>query len=116
RLADGWLGSQVAVDEAPAAVARIQAGAIAAGRTFDPEHFGLTIIYARDAIGPDELQALRGRRDDDGPPSWLPIGAAALRSAVEGYVAAGLSKFVLLPIQPVGSWTDEAAWLTDAVL
>jgi len=39
-----------------------------------------------------------------------------LREFVNGYVEAGLSKFVVRPLGDVESWADEAAWLADAIL
>jgi hypothetical protein len=35
---------------------------------------------------------------------------------IKGYVDAGLSKFVLRPLGPVGSWGEQLGWLADAVL
>ena len=51
RLADGWLGAFVTPAEAALARERIHAAARAAGRSFDPEHFGLSIAYARVGAG-----------------------------------------------------------------
>lgn len=47
RIADGWLGSLLTADEAGTACQRIQAAAAGAGREVDPEHFGMSIAYAR---------------------------------------------------------------------
>src|SRR4051812_19075957 len=62
RLADGWLGAAVTPDEVPAAVGAIEKAAADAGRSIDPEHFGLSIPYAH--AEPDErmVAGLRSRR------------------------------------------------------
>jgi probable F420-dependent oxidoreductase len=116
RVADGWLGAQVTPIEAGAARERIQASAERAGREIDPEHFGLSIPYARSTPGPEVLRTLSTRRPDIEPLAILPVGAQALRSLIGDYVAAGLSKFVIRPAEGVESWADEAGWLADAIL
>jgi probable F420-dependent oxidoreductase len=116
RVADGWLGAQVTADDAHAATERIQASAEKAGREIDPEHFGLSIAYARASPDPELLRGLAARRPDIDPLTILPVGTAALRSTINDYVKAGLSKFVVRPIATVESWIDESEWLADAIL
>lgn len=116
RVADGWLGAQVTADEAHAAMHRIQASAENAGREIDPEHFGLSIPYTRASPDPALLRTLAARRPDIDPLTILPVGAAALRSAINAYVKAGLSKFVIRPAAAVDSWIEESEWLAGAIL
>lgn len=116
RVADGWLGAQVTPAEARVARERIQASAAQAGREVDPEHFGLSIAYARTRPDPALLATLASRRPDIDPLSIVPVGAAGLRTALNAYVEAGLSKFVVRPIGAVESWSGEAEWLADAIL
>ena len=47
RLADGWRGSGMTAPKAKEVIEQIQHEANAAGRTINPEHFGLTIGYAK---------------------------------------------------------------------
>ncbi|MGN6871984.1 MAG: LLM class flavin-dependent oxidoreductase, partial [Solirubrobacteraceae bacterium] len=47
RIADGWLGAQLTPVEAESARRRIQEAASRADREVDPEHFGMSIPYAR---------------------------------------------------------------------
>jgi alkanesulfonate monooxygenase SsuD/methylene tetrahydromethanopterin reductase-like flavin-dependent oxidoreductase (luciferase family) len=109
RLGDGWRGGG---SHSPAEVARtvqqIQEAAAAAGRVFNPEHFGVTIAYARD------------QRDleDTGPIHESPAatGRDALRQLIAEFVGAGASKFSVRRITPIASWEDELAWLSDTVL
>jgi probable F420-dependent oxidoreductase len=116
RIADGWLGAHVTADEAHAARKRIQASAQNAGREIDPEHFGLSIAYTRETPDPGLLRTLSARRPDIDPLMILPVGAAALRSAINDHVGAGLSKFVIRPVGAVDSWPEESAWLADTIL
>lgn len=118
RLSDGWLGAALTPPEAGVAVQRIVEAASAAERSIDPEHFGLSIPYAR--ADPDEraIASLRARRPDADFSQILPVGAPQLRDLVQRLVEQGLSKFVVRPVTPPGSveWNDELHWLADAVL
>jgi probable F420-dependent oxidoreductase len=116
RIADGWLGAQLTPAEADAARADIQAAARRAGREVDPEHFGMSIPYARVNPEAELLGPLAARRPHIDPLSFVPVGRTGLRDFIEGYVEAGLSKFVVRPLAPVASWAEEAAWLADAIL
>lgn len=116
RLADGWLGAAVTPIEASAALATIETAAADAGRRIDPEHFGLSIPYARTEPPASTVAALRARRPDTDPGELLPVGERALRELVTQLVDQGLSKFVVRPVAPVASWTDELSWLADTLL
>jgi alkanesulfonate monooxygenase SsuD/methylene tetrahydromethanopterin reductase-like flavin-dependent oxidoreductase (luciferase family) len=119
RLADGWLGSGGALGprQAGELCRRIKEEAAAASREIDPEHFGLSIRYARE---PDDLSA-PGTRPIAAAPNQSsapapPVGAGALRDLVGELVEEGMSKFVVRRAAPVASWPDELDWLADAVL
>ena len=116
RIADGWLGAQLTPAESATARDRICVAATGAGREFDPEHFGMSIAYARDAPDPGVLTGIRGRRTDIDQLALVPVGADGLRAFIAGYTEAGLSKFVVRPLEPVDSWADEARWLSHAIL
>ena len=116
RIADGWLGAMVTPQEAAGARERIQEAAARAGRELDPEHFGMSIAYARTAPSPEILRELTRRRDDVDPATLVPVGADGLRAMLAGYRDAGLSKFVVRPAAPVESWEQEIGWLADAIL
>ncbi len=116
RIADGWLGAQLTPPETAGARRRIQEAADRAGREVDPEHFGLSIAYARDEAPAAVLQAIAARRGDIDPRELVPVGAAGLRAFISGCIESGLSKFVVRPAGPVASWAEEAGWLADAIL
>ena len=97
RLADGWLGSLLTPAEAGAAIGVIQQAAADAGRTVDPDHFGLSLPVAFDGIPEPLLASVRRRRPDADPATLVASGWAGARSMIERYVEAGLSKFVIRP-------------------
>jgi alkanesulfonate monooxygenase SsuD/methylene tetrahydromethanopterin reductase-like flavin-dependent oxidoreductase (luciferase family) len=119
RLADGWLGSGGTLGpcEAGELCRRIKEEAAAAGREIDPEHFGLSIRYAR---APDDLSApgpgAIASAANQGSPPRPPVGASALRDLVGELVEQGMSKFVVRRAAPVASWPDELDWLATALL
>lgn len=116
RVADGWLGAQLTPAEAKVARERIQVSADQASREVDPEHFGMSIAYARTLPDPEVLGALTARRPDTDPLALVPVGEQGLRSFINAYIEAGLSKFVVRPAASVASWADEAEWLSNAIL
>lgn len=116
RVADGWLGAQLTPAETGVARERIVQAATRAGREIDPEHFGLSIPYAHGEPPAEALRSIAGRRGDIDPRGLLPAGADGLRAFIAGCIDGGLSKFVVRPSGPVGSWAEEAAWLADAIL
>lgn len=116
RIADGWLGAQLTAAEARVARDDIQAAARRTGREIDPEHFGLSIPYARVAPGAELLRRLAARRPDTNPLNFVPVGRTGLRELIRSHVDAGLSKFVLRPLAPVASWPEETEWLDHAIL
>lgn len=121
RLADGWLGSLVSPRRAGEIRCAIQVAAAAAGRTIDPEHFGLSIGYARQPGDIDRaarIRPVRPRRSEDAahPADLVPVGADALSRLVGELVDQGLSKFVVRPVAPVRDWGEELGWLAETVL
>lgn len=125
KLADGWLGSLVSPRRAGEIRAGIQAEAAAAGRVIDPEHFGLSIGYARDeasleAAARTRMRAIRPRRPDldpgVDPADLVPVGSDAVRRLVGQLIDEGLSKFVVRPVGPVDDWDTELDWLASILL
>ena len=109
RLGDGWLPSFCTADDVAAAIPIINETAAEHDRSIDPEHFGALIAYA-DGEVPDVLaQFIAKRRPDVDPADIVPVGMPAVRVTIEKMVAAGASKFVLLPLSEpdADGWTAE---------
>lgn len=116
RLADGWLTATVTPVEAAAGLATVVDHAVRAGRAIDPEHFGISIPYAREVVPDGSVAALRARRPDRDLDGIVPVGEGQLADLVARHIDAGLSKFVLRPLDHVGPPDGGLAWLADVVL
>jgi probable F420-dependent oxidoreductase len=114
-IGDGWLPSLVSADEAREGRAVIEQVASDHGRAVDPEHFGVSIAYATEEPPGALVAAFERRARRAQLAEVLPVGWAALRALLEGYVEAGFSKFVLRPLVPVTSWTSELERLRNEV-
>jgi probable F420-dependent oxidoreductase len=115
RLSDGWLGSLMTPARAGEIRLRIEQEAEAAGRSIDPEHFGLSIGYARERSDLERTVQIRRRPQVD-LAEVVPIGAQALRELIDELVGAGLSKFVVRRIAPPSSAEEELTWLAGTLL
>jgi probable F420-dependent oxidoreductase len=116
RLGDGWLPSFCTPDEAAAGRTVIEKAAADAGREIDPEHFGALIPYVHGDL-PDRLvAALAARRPGVDPAALVPSGHAGLRTAVERFIDAGFSKFVVVPALEPRAWDEELGALAAALL
>jgi probable F420-dependent oxidoreductase len=97
RLADGWLGSFLTPAEAGAARESIQQAARDAGREIEADHFGTSVMLAPDGV-PDALAATISARRPGIDPSELVAGSwPDLHRLLDGFVAHGLTKFVVHP-------------------
>jgi probable F420-dependent oxidoreductase len=97
RLADGWLGSFLTPDEARRGREQIEAAAAEAGRAIEPDHFGISLAVAEDGLSDELVAAARQRRPDVDPADLIASGWPALHRQLDGYIAAGLTKFVVRP-------------------
>ena len=113
RLSDGWLPSLCTPEEAAAGRVVIEEAAAKAERSISPEHFGMSIGYARAPIDPATARVMTARR----PRSLelTPVGLPAVRQLIERFIAVGFSKFVLRPVVPPVSWREELQTLAAAV-
>jgi probable F420-dependent oxidoreductase len=116
RLSDGWLPSLCTPEEAAAGRVAIEVAAADAGRQIDPEHFGISLAYARDEISPAQVARITKRRPNLDPASVIPVGMVGVRDLLQRYIDIGFSKFVLRPGDPPRSWSDELDELADGVL
>ena len=100
RLADGWLGSFMTPEEARRARETIQAAAAEAGREIEPDHYGISLAVATDGIPPEQAAIARARRPDVDPAQLVASSWPALQRLLDGYLDAGLTKFVIRPAGP----------------
>jgi len=116
RLADGWLTSLLTPEEALRGREAVDAEAGRAGRRVDPEHFGISLAYADEAI-PSGLEAtIARRRPGLDPATLVPKGLVAAVGFLEDYIAVGFSKFVVRPVSPPADWPATLAAMADAFL
>jgi probable F420-dependent oxidoreductase len=97
RLADGWLGSFLTPAEAGRGVRAIEAAAAEAGRAIEPDHYGINIAVSDHGLPETLVAAVRARRPDVDPSELVADGWDALHRLLDGYLEAGLSKFVIRP-------------------
>jgi probable F420-dependent oxidoreductase len=98
RLADGWLGSFLTPSEARAAREAIERAAAEAGRTIEPDHYGLSLGVADGGLRDEIAAAIRTRRPDVDPADLVAGDWSQLHRQLDGLIAAGLSKFVIRPV------------------
>jgi probable F420-dependent oxidoreductase len=120
ELGTGWLPSFVTPQEYRGKADAVRELARRAGRRIDEEHFGALIAYLTpehaDAARPF-LQAVAARRPGVELEKLVVFGSnGELRDRVEAFIAAGASKFVLVPLAAPEHWPDELARLHGAVV
>ncbi|MDY7104448.1 MAG: TIGR03854 family LLM class F420-dependent oxidoreductase [Actinomycetota bacterium] len=116
RLADGWLPSFTTPDDVAAGREVVEKTASDHGRQIDPEHFGALVPYAHNEPGGRIVDAIRARRPDLDPAEVIPVGTDAIVSLLERFVAAGASKFVLIPLAEPDDWAEELGTIASEVL
>lgn len=97
RYGDGWLGSFLTPDEAAAGVATINTEAAAADRAIEDDHFGITLLLAEDGVPAQVAAGIRRQRPDTDPADLVAGSWPELHQLIDRYIAAGLSKFVVVP-------------------
>ncbi|MDP9167060.1 MAG: TIGR03854 family LLM class F420-dependent oxidoreductase [Actinomycetota bacterium] len=105
RFGDGWLGSFLTPAEARQGRESIESAAAAAGRAIEPDHYGINVAVAQNGLPDDVLAGIRARRPDVDPTELIADGWPRLQKMLDGYLAAGLTKFVIRSVGDTG--TDE---------
>jgi probable F420-dependent oxidoreductase len=95
RFGDGWLGSFLTAAEAGRARAAIEAAAAEAGREIEADHFGISLTVADGGIPETVAAAARRRRPDNAPAELIAGSWPDLHRMLDGYLDAGLTKFVI---------------------
>src|SRR5262245_252561 len=116
RLGDGWIPGLITPTEAAQKRQRIEAAAAAAGRTIDPEHFGVNLTYSRAPLPESTVAQLRRRRPDLNPADFIPQSRTALHERIDEWLAVGFSKFLLRPAVLPTDWTAELETLAEDIL
>lgn len=116
RLGDGWLPSFCTPDAVREGIAIVNDTAAAAGRTIDPEHFGVLIPYVDGAVPPQLADVVHARNPNARPEDAIATSRDQLPERIEAYITAGASKFVLFPFGSVANWDDELEALAAEVL
>ena len=96
-LGDGWLGSFLTPDEARAGREAIERAAAQAGRRIEPDHFGISLAVADGELPAELAAAVRRRRPDLDPGELIAAGWDRLHRQLDGYLDAGVTKFVIRP-------------------
>jgi len=115
RLADGWLPALCGPAEAARGRTVVEDSAEAAGRTISPEHFGMSIGYARAPLSDHAVAALAARAKGRPLEELVPVGPEALRDLICEFVSVGFSKFVVRPLVAPEDWRRELDDLAAAV-
>jgi probable F420-dependent oxidoreductase len=125
QLGDGWLGGLLDADKAAETKLAIEAALLRTGRTIEPDHYGVTlplrigraddpaVVAARAMLETRLPEAERGDLAGAfavGPPE-------AVTAVLRHHVAAGMSKFVVLPIaHDADDLLDQTALLIRHIL
>jgi probable F420-dependent oxidoreductase len=94
-LADGWLGSFLTPTEARAGRTAIERAAEEAGRSIEPDHYGISLAVAEGELPAEVAAAVRHRRPDVDPAKLVAASWDQLHRQLDGYLDAGLTKFVI---------------------
>jgi probable F420-dependent oxidoreductase len=115
RLADGWLPAFTPPEDVKKGIEAIEKAADKAGRTIDPEHYGALVPYV-DGDVPEPLAAIAQRRRPGGDVhDVIAKGLDGLPALIERFIAAGASKFVVVPVVEPSNWDSHVSDLADAV-
>ncbi|MDE0607324.1 MAG: LLM class flavin-dependent oxidoreductase [Acidimicrobiaceae bacterium] len=114
RLADGWLGSFTTPELVAESITVIDQAARDAGRSMDPEHYGVLIPYLPDppSRGEPEIpgavsQLVASRMPDTDPREIVATSHKRIVEMLNEYISVGASKFVLFPFTEPADWHRE---------
>jgi probable F420-dependent oxidoreductase len=107
RLGVGWIPSLCTPQEAAQGKQVIDEAADRAGRVISPEHFGVSLGYAREPLDERTAMTVTARARGHDPRKLVTIGFGELREHVERFIDTGYTKFVVRPLAPPQSWRAE---------
>ena len=115
RLGDGWLMAFETPASAAAGREIIEETADSAGRAIDAGHYGTTLLYGRGYVPEDALAYARLRNPAVDPYDLVVADLDALPDRIGAFVAAGVSKFVLVPMAEPDDWASELSAVAAVV-
>jgi probable F420-dependent oxidoreductase len=115
RLGDGWLPAMCTPEEVAAGKVVVEKAAAEAEREISPEHFGVSLGYAREPLADAMVSSLSRRARGRPLETLVPVGLDALRARIEQFLEVGFSKFVVRPLVAPVRWRDELEVLAEAV-
>jgi probable F420-dependent oxidoreductase len=104
RMGDGWLPSFCTPSDVAAGIPVLETHAAEAGRSIDPEHIGALIPYSDGEIPDVVAAAVASRRPGVDPAEVVAADLDQLARRIELFVAAGASKFVVVPLLDPTDW------------
>ncbi len=116
QLSDGWIPGLTTPTEAAAKRKLVETAAAEAGRTIDPEHYGVNLTYSRGPLPTTVAQQLQRRRPDLNLNDLIPQNRAALHDQIDAWLDVGFSKFLMRPAAPPADWTAELETLAEDIL
>ena len=116
RLGDGWLASFSSPQPCKEGRVVIEDAADAEGRSIDPEHFGVMVLYAHGEIPEFVQQVIANRNPDADINDLVARDWSGVRALCERHIAVGFSKLVLVPLSEPADWHDELATGAGEVL
>jgi probable F420-dependent oxidoreductase len=117
RLGDGWLPSFCTPADIERSRPVVQAAAADVGRELDSEHWGALVAYTDGPIPDLVAAAIAARRPDlEQPSDVIASGIDGLRDRLEAFVAAGASKFVIVPLTEPDDWDAALSQVGEALL
>jgi probable F420-dependent oxidoreductase len=107
RLGTGWLGGLMPADQVGPVIRAIRSEAERVGRRIPEDHYGATVPFRFGSADDPVVQKFAGPRTRrmgiSDPSAAIALGdASAMIERIRGYVAAGASKFVCLPLAENG--------------
>jgi len=120
RLGDGWLVSSVSAGEVERGIESIRRYAADAGRQVEEDHYGVLIpfYFAADSVKAAEIGGRSMRPRADMPTTeFTAFGTPdQVRARVQGYIAAGATKFIMRPCGPFDGWRAQVEILAREVI
>lgn len=116
RLSDGWLPSFCTPEDVAEGIKVVNSHAAEAGRSIDPEHFGVLLPYATEGLSDRAIAIAKARKPDLDPGEIICQDRSQLRERVEAFIEVGASKFVIVPFNEPDDWTPELETLAELLL